>query len=835
MLSSQLTGLVSHRPSAETIRLATRDACDRIAPVWPLDSFVAVNPYLGFADQPFAEAARYLADVAGERLFMPRSWFAAQLEAGRIRPDDLTAAARAAGHDWSQAFLLAQVHGEDETERSLPLFAEMLDSADAPPLSEFVTEQISRYLAAHFDRGQALWPLPKPTEALFPAWLAYTRIDRSAAAAGLRATRSHLAGVPVDPTEAIDWALARLEPPVEVLSDYLFVALKSVGGWASWCRYRVWQAEMRGETCRDLEDLLAIRLVWEAIVLACQPDDTMHRRWQDLITQWRRNTSSERRRRTAIDEVLLAAAEIAFRRPLVTGMAGARTDGTGRDPSDAPAAGSRPAFQLAFCIDVRSEVFRRHLEACNREIQTIGFAGFFGVPLEYQRLGETATRNHTPVLLNPACRACETADQGEPGALARQRQSRQGVAATWKHFKLSAASCFTFVESAGLSYVPRLIADTFGWHVPAPAPDRAGLNDAERKRVRPSLDCGDGAAMSEVDRVGLAEGMLKGLGLTGTFAPVVVLAGHGSSTVNNPHRAGLDCGACAGQTGEVSARVGADLLNDPAVRVGLADRGITVPADTLFVAAMHDTTTDDFRLLDTDNLPGSHRQRLDRLREAVARAGELARLERVVTLTGETTDAPQARAELDARSRDWSQVRPEWGLAGNAAFIAAPRNRSRHLDLGGRAFLHDYDWRKDPDFSVLTLIMTAPLVVANWINLQYYGSTVDNERQGSGNKVLHNVVGGLIGVLEGNGGDLRVGLSLQSLHDGRQWRHEPLRLSAFIEAPREAIDEIIAAHEGLRQLVDNRWLTVLQIDPDGRVRRRRGPADWQAEEASPAR
>ncbi|MGM0516357.1 MAG: YbcC family protein [Pseudomonadota bacterium] len=824
MLPSHFTGLESHQPSAEAIRLATRDACGRIAPVWPLDSFVAVNPYLGFADQPFAEAARYLSDVAGERLFMPRAWFAARLESGRIRPDDLTAAAHACGHDWSQTFLLEQVRSEGEIERSLPLFAEMLDAPDAPPLSEFVIEQISRYLAAHFDRGQALWPMPRPTRSLFAGWLEYTRIDRSAAAAGLRAARGHLAAVPDDPAEAIDWALARLAPPVEILSDYLFVALKSVGGWASWCRYRVWQAEMQGGSCRDLEELLAIRLVWEAIVLACQPDDTMHRRWQDLMTQWRRQTSSERRRRTAIDEVLLSAAEIAFRRPLIARMAEARPD----EPVDT----ARPAFQLAFCIDVRSEVFRRHLESCDREIQTIGFAGFFGVPLEYQRLGETGTRSHTPVLLNPAYRACEVADDGSE-ALARQRLQRQGFGSTWKHFKLSAASCFTFVESAGLSYVPRLIADTLGWHVPAPAPDRAGLDEDERRRLHPRLGCSDATAIPEADRVSLAEGMLKGLGMTETFAPVVVLAGHGSSTVNNPHRAGLDCGACAGQTGEASARVAAALLNDPAVRAGLTEQGITVPGDTRFVAALHDTTTDDFRLLDTENLPDTHRRQLTRLRERVARAGELTRLERVVTLTGEAGNARRARAQLDARSRDWSQVRPEWGLAGNAAFIAAPRSRTRHMNLGGRAFLHDYDWRRDPDFAVLNLIMTAPLVVANWINLQYYGSTVDNERQGSGNKVLHNVVGGLVGVLEGNGGDLRVGLSLQSLHDGRDWRHEPLRLSAFIEAPPEAIDEIIAANKGLRRLVENRWLTILQIAPGGEVYLRRGPDDWQRQEAPP--
>ncbi|MDE1979011.1 MAG: DUF2309 family protein, partial [Betaproteobacteria bacterium] len=144
--------------------------------------------------------------------------------------------------------------------------------------------------------------------------------------------------------------------------------------------------------------------------------------------------------------------------------------------------------------------------------------------------------------------------------------------------------------------------------------------------------------------------------------------------------------------------------------------------------------------------------------------------------------------------------------------------------------LHDYVWKNDADFKVLELIMTAPMVVANWINMQYYGSVVDNSRFGSGNKVLHNVVGGAIGVLEGNGGDLRVGLPLQSLHDGSRWMHEPLRLSVYLEAPAEAIDNIIARHEMIRQLVDNKWLHIFRIDESAEVIRRLVTEDgccWQ--------
>jgi uncharacterized protein YbcC (UPF0753/DUF2309 family) len=180
-----------------------------------------------------------------------------------------------------------------------------------------------------------------------------------------------------------------------------------------------------------------------------------------------------------------------------------------------------------------------------------------------------------------------------------------------------------------------------------------------------------------------------------------------------------------------------------------------------------------------------------------------------------------------ARSRDWAQVRPEWGLAGCSAFVAAPRERTRGVDLAGRSFLHSYDWRADQGFAVLELIMTAPMVVASWINLQYYASTVDNRLFGSGNKTLHNVVG-KVGVLEGTGGDLRTGLPWQSVHDGVHYQHEPLRLNVVIEAPRDAMNDVIARHPGVRDLVDHGWVHLLAMDDSGNVSHRyAGDLRWE--------
>jgi uncharacterized protein YbcC (UPF0753/DUF2309 family) len=242
---------------------------------------------------------------------------------------------------------------------------------------------------------------------------------------------------------------------------------------------------------------------------------------------------------------------------------------------------------------------------------------------------------------------------------------------------------------------------------------------------------------------------------------------------------------------------------------------------------------DEVGLFDTHRLPAGYAEELAEVKSWLKQAGEVTRLQRAARLGLEQQPLNAVTADVRRRSRDWAQVRPEWALAGCAAFIAAPRARTRGLDLGGRTFLHDYHWEQDAGFGVLELIMTAPMVVAGWINLQYYGSTTDNHRFGSGNKVLHNVVGGAIGVLEGNAGDLRVGLPMQSLHDGKQWMHEPMRLSVFLEAPQQAIDDIIAGHDLVRQMLDNGWLHLFRIDDAGDVHRRVPGTGWQRVSGEP--
>lgn len=801
--------------------------CARFAPFWPLDAMVATNPYLGFVGQPFEAAAEYHRRIVGRPMTMRREWFREQIAAGRITDADLEEALARSGSDLDLAGLRAAV--EEPVPLAIPqlLYSRMRDGRYRPSHSAYVVQQTSQFCAAYYDLGQALWPMPRFGEGLYESWWHYTLVDRSPRGMDIRNATEALRTLPSSPRDAIQVAVERMRVPEDRLVDFLYVALSTVGGWASYTRHLRWVAEMEGGRNDDIVDLLAIRVAWEFLLVATCERPAHREQWLQSLRCWPQRLRPDQARALEVNLVLQRAVEIGYQRRLVAGLR--------RDAGRPAAQPSRPPVQAAFCIDVRSEVFRRALETADSAIETQGFAGFFGVMAEYRPLGAARARAHLPVLLPARYRVCESAGPQTEALLARRKRVL-GLSKAWKQFKLSSASCFSFVESAGLLYVLKLVTDSLGWTRPVPHPETVGLGHLESPVLGPDLDAArpagaeddGGWGIPRDERADVAAFILNAMGLKSRLAPIVLLAGHGSSTVNNPQRAGLDCGACAGQTGEASVRMAAAILNDPAVRESLAERGQKIPDDTRFVPALHDTTTDEVHLLDTASMPPALRPGLHRLRWALARAGDIARLERIQLLDAQApADADQVLRAVRERSRDWAQVRPEWGLTGNASFFAVPRARTAHLSLEGRAFLHEYDWRQDTGFEVLTLIMSAPMVVANWINLQYYGSTVDHDHLGAGNKVLHNVVGGRIGVLEGNGGDLRLGLALQSLHDGRRWVHEPLRLSVFIEAPQGAIEDVIAANEMVRHLVVNEWLHLFRIADDGQVLRRVPEGGWQ--------
>ena len=806
-----------------------------VAPTWPLDEFIAVNPYWGWVGQSMEQAAGRLGTLAGTRLTMPRDWFAQQWAQGLLQRRHLEQALRAAlpasqsrPSNASDAAVQAQVQalvaelqGKSAPLHRLALLTDLRD-AGAPPRwgqswSELVTHQVSQHCAAFFDRYQSTWQMDTGA-GLYGSWREQLAADHGLPwPEGRAALKARLAALPPSSQALIGAALDALGIAEAGRQAYLSAALMAIGGWAAWCAYERWQAGLRGQTNDTLVDLLAIRLAWEWLLHDSAPPGAVPAGW---AARWSGADEAARALVQAqrTDWLLQRAVEIAYREPLIFGLS--------RPPKARDEQAPAPAVQAVFCIDVRSERLRRALEAVSPQVQTRGFAGFFGLPIAYSPLGSALSRPQLPGLLSPACEVTEAGESAALGqVLAGKRRQALQWRQRWAEFRAAPASSFSFVESMGLLYGAKLVADSLPRRAAPARWEDTGLPPQAAAALHPCL------AQVASDPAGVAaqaKTILTAMGLVSDFAPLVLLAGHGSQSANNPHAAGLDCGACGGQSGEVNARVLADLLNAPAVREQLRALGVVIGQGTHFLPALHNTTTDEVVLYDVEDVPAALQPALQQLRGWLEAAGERTRAERAASL-GLAALAPQGamlRQSLRERGNDWAQVRPEWGLANNAAFIVAPRSRSQHLNLDGRSFLHDYDHRLDPELKVLTLIMTAPMVVTNWINMQYHASTVDNRRYGSGNKVLHNVVGGRLGVFEGNGGDLRIGLPMQSLHDGHALRHTPLRLSVFIEAPPEAIDRVMAAHDIVRQLVGGGWLQLFCINPQDSAVLQRRQTGW---------
>jgi uncharacterized protein YbcC (UPF0753/DUF2309 family) len=781
---------------------AARIAGERIAPTWPLDQLIAVNPWWEMRHEPIEDVTARIALLGHSDVHMPRAWFREQYPQVITRSHLESVVAESSSESDAQA-LINWLQEEDSRVHWMN-FGDLVDGsrdlARHVAWHDEIIHQISQFCASFYSEWT---PLPaEPDRCLYESWLENVRGDRGIEIMmGERGLHRQFVALPESAEALMDEAATALGIPAEAMHDYFHALLLDVNGWASWLAYLRWQSRLAGGSEDSLGQLLAIRLAWELVLWRHQLERDpaghkgLHANWQDQFACLPELLEQHRHRQQPA-WLWQRAAELAFQEQM--------HDQLLKSPPAEEVAPARPALQAALCIDVRSEIYRRALEAQDPSIQTLGFAGFFGLPIAYAPSGSDFQRPQLPGLLSPALTATEEVSE----SASESRASDFNWKARWGAVGKAAPAAFGYVESVGLGYAFKLLNEALWGEAPAHPVNCSGAGDA--KFVLKNAQ----GVLGVEEQAELAAGILAALTLTSNFAPVVILAGHGSSTRNNPHAAGLDCGACGGQTGEVNVRVLAQLLNDDAVRARLTEsHDIVIPADTRFVAGLHDTTTDELHCLSP--LPAHSKS----IRGWLDAAGRAARSERAPKLG-------LAPAESDSgiiqRSRDWSQVRPEWGLAGNACFVVAPRSRTRHLSFAGRSFLHDYQWQEDSKngYPILELIMTAPMLVTHWINMQYNTSVVDNERYGSGNKVLHNVVGGNLGVFEGNGGDLRIGLPLQSLHDGKQWMHDPLRLSVYIDAPAEAIADIVNRHEVVRQLLDNDWLYLFRIDDElGQIQR----------------
>ncbi len=772
---------------------------------------------------------------------------------------------------------------------SLPLqrtLSDWVDSLTDGGLVQQINDQLIKWVSAFLDEGLAGWEMPEREKGFYRAWRNLISNDFSCKLLGISNFAQKVHNLPEAPEDAIQLNLQKLQIPQEQWKGYLSRQLSLLPGWTRYIRWlgehSTYHAQKKHPI--DTTQYLAVRLFYEVELtqIRCQKEWGIDGTLSSLTTYWK-DSPEEYRRKMGHDEqagdlakqlkcrqawrlfhlaqflelsagevhdlmptdarkmlqwldsfpadqhgkVWIEAYEDSFREEILNNISAHR--------DKAPDLETRPHAQLVFCIDVRSESFRRHVEA-QGHYETFGFAGFFGIPINHQAFDSDHRADLCPVLLTPGHAVTEIPRPGETAALKKySSNTRWSLLGShlFHDMKHHPVGSMMVIDVLGFFFSLGLVGKTLlqkafrattfmiqrflTYRVPtrisisaSPDPQNLKVGEVVAEGIPDHLSRG----FSLSERATFIENGLRAMGLTTNFARLVCLCGHGSETDNNPYYGALDCGACGGAPGDANARVFAAMANDPEVRSILKEKGLTIPKDTWFLPGKHNTTTDRVKFYDLEELPDSHKEDLEALNKDLGKAGASQALERCHRIPGAPTEiSPEhAFAHVDGRSCDWANTRPEWGLAGNGAFLIGRRKLTKGLDLGGRVFLHSYDPVADPEGAILEKIMTAPLIVGEWISTGYYFSSVDPWNYGSGSKVLHNVVGG-VGMMLGSQSDLQMGFPLQTVNNGNIHYHEPMRLLAIIEQTPDVISSIIQKHSILQQLFHNQWLNLIALDP----------------------
>lgn len=512
------------------------------------------------------------------------------------------------------------------------------------------------------------------------------------------------------------------------------------------------------------------------------------------------------------------AYELHYRDELLLGLWANRV--AQREASALPAQ-HPPTLQLLCCMDDREESLRRHFEVLCPDSETFGTAGFFNLAIAYQGIDDPSTFPLCPVVVTPHHKIVEEPDEEHVESYAR-RQRRQArwsrLTGLYKEASRSLLVGSLVTAASGLWSAVPLLLTIFAPGLAAKLRQRVSKRLIPEVRTHLSVR-GEGSSgidaklqtgfsiPEKADRVAT---LLQNIGLVRGFAKLVIILGHTSHSVNNPHFAAYACGACGGRSGGPNARLFARMANRKEVRALLRTRGIDIPDGTRFVGGEHDTCDDTVRLFDEEEVPSALHAELLQAKVLLQRALLDNARERVRRFDAAPLGlgAVAAQAHVDERSADLSQARPELGHATNASAIIGRRTLSKGLFLDRRTFLISYDPTIDPDGAILERTLVAATPVGAGINLEYFFSTVDNQRLGAGTKLPHNVTG-LFGVMNGASSDLRTGLPAQMIEI-----HEPVRLQLVIENRPAMLAAILERQPSVAELVVNHWVQVISLDPD---------------------
>ncbi|WP_313800249.1 putative inorganic carbon transporter subunit DabA [Cytobacillus sp.] len=833
-----------------------------IAPLWPISTFAARNPWMGLEKQSFDQVAGWLKDTHDVDIYPSASIILSAKNKGEIDYTFvkmslqrwLDTHAFSIPRDVAERFchaaleldplpttLLSSRKLKKLADEYRGLNTDRIENSSMQPISSHIANQegerlinllnhhVIKWCKLYLDDSQAGWTMPNREKGFYQAWQRLIQFDPALS----KKQRESLKGWPKEAHMALKEALFLLEIPESEIQAYFEGHLLSLPGWAG---MMLWRSRHSSHEHALLTEYLAVRISMEWAFI--KPYVPLTKKWSgkkvsissllaswihwgDLtIGEWSQMSAAEQNEYLSFayrfDEMLrrklwLEAWEQTHTHRLSQKIISKQSKLQERKTVLA---------QLAFCIDVRSEPFRRQLEK-EGPFETIGVAGFFGLPIATSELGSTHSHCSLPIMLKPQHKIKETADENKRKSFQQRKQAVKSLSYTFKMMKQNVLASLLLPEISGpwlslhmvaRSFVPRgtnrFIHNLRETWLRKPTTKLLLNHDHSKEEMIP-------VGFSDKEKADYARTALKLMGITENFAPLVVICGHGSQSTNNPYAAALDCGACGGAAGGFNARVLAALCNLPEVREQLSSEGIDIPEGTVFVAAEHNTTVDELHWIYVPELSEAAQEALDRIEAIMPRVSHNTCAQRLAHLPNIRSKFNKPKAEAHRFAEDWSEIRPEWGLARNASFIIGKRELTQDCDLEGRAFLHNYDWRQDESGGLLANIIAGPGTVTQWINLQYYASTVAPHYYGSGNKATQTVTAGL-GVMQGNASDLLAGLPWQSVMESdHEAYHSPLRLLIVIQAPSEYIERLLNNDSAFRDKVQNGWVRLASVDPQG--------------------
>lgn len=742
--------------------------------------------------------------------------------------------------------------------------AEAVQTRCAVELDLVVHAPLIRLVGAYLDQGVAYWPMPLREAGLLSA-------ARRIMAQPVSVHQPHLSGLRAEflrqesgqmSAEAVVLdALARLGVPEEEWEEFLTAELLALPGWAGMVRVLEKDATLAPHDrvrCSLLE-FLALRLTYTWV--AVQELLGSASAWReilvkplkvDVLTPVARfydvaqlvGLASQELARLPGEQFEALAQEIAacheVERRLLLHLAYERRHerrvliplAKHRRLPRAEPESDRLAAQVFFCVDEREESMRRALEEVDPSVETVGAVGFFGVAIDYTGLDDASGSPLCPVLVKPGHAVREVPVDRQYHLHSKRQSLRRGWATLARNGFISSRTLVRgWVSTAFLGFftvfplVLRVLSPrSYGKFIkrlnraflPEPKTEITFMrqDDASRDATTGLLH-----GFTEHEMAERVHSILAPAGLNKAHARLVLLLGHGSTSLNNPYESAYCCGACGGRSGGPNARVFAIMANRPGVRAVLKGRGITIPEDTWFLGGSHDTCSDDIEVFDLGLMPESHRADYHRLRMSLDKARVLNADERVRRFgtAGAGVRGERALRHVQARAEHLAEPRPEYGHATNAVAYVGRREFTRGLFLDRRSFLISYDPTQDATDAMLGRLLSAAIPVCGGINLEYYFSTVDNEVYGSGTKLPHNITG-LVGVMNGFQGDLRTGLPVQTVEI-----HEPVRILFIVETTPARLMKVVKASRELSEFVCNRWIRVATLDPvDGHVEVYRG-------------